>query len=132
MKKLATLALLTTALISNSAFAYTDEVMDPRESYESAVTVKIARYTCLNDRKVVVKYGFNKEHQPTYSYVYLSGKLRFLPINLAKSNNMDTVFGDEQNFRVMSNAFNVYNYQKSSINIQDVNSKILFKNCSIK
>ena len=136
MKKLTTVlssaAILATALSSGSALAYTDDVMDPAESYDTAVKVRQVNYTCQSNKKLSVTYGFNKQNLPTYAQAYLNGKDRFLPINLGRSDTVDTVFGDEENFSIMSNAMRLNNYHKSSINVQNASSEILYKGCDVK
>lgn len=136
MQKLTTVlssaTILATALSSGSALAYTDQVMDPAQSYDSAVKVRQVNYTCQSNKKLSVTYGFNKQNLPTYAQANLDGKDRFLPINLGRSDTVDTVFGDEENFSIMSNAMRLNNYHKSSINVQDASSKILYKGCEVQ
>lgn len=136
MKKLTTVlssaAVLAAALTSGSALAYSDQVMDPATSYDSATKVRQVNYSCQGKNKISVIYGFNKQNLPTYAQANLNGKDRFLPINLGRSDTVDTVFGDEDNFSIMSNALRLNNYHNSSINIQDASSKILYKGCNSK
>ena len=136
MQKLTTVvssaAILATALSSGSALAYTDQVMDPAKSYDTAVKVRQVNYTCQSNKKLSVTYGFNKQNLPTYAQAYLNGKDRFLPINLGRSDTVDTVFGDEENFSIMSNAMRLNNYHKSSINVQNASSEILYNGCDVK
>ena len=136
MQKLTTVvssaAILATALSSGSALAYTDQVMDPAKSYDTAVKVRQVNYTCQSNKKLSVTYGFNKQNLPTYAQANLNGKDRFLPINLGRSDTVDTVFGDEENFSIMSNAMRLNNYHKSSINVQNASSEILYKGCDVK
>ena len=136
MKKLtaalSSAGILMAMLGSGSAMAYSDKVMEPSESYDSAVKHRQVNYTCQNNKKVSVTYGFNKQNLPTYAQANLSGKNRFLPVNLGRSDDVDTVFGDEDNFSIMSNAMQLNNYHKSSINVQDASSKILYKGCNVK
>ncbi|WP_019673294.1 ACP-like domain-containing protein [Psychrobacter lutiphocae] len=124
--------LAATALASGSAFAYTDQVMDPATSHDTAVKVRQVNYTCQNNGKISVKYGFNKQNLPTYAEAYLNGKTRFLPINLGRSDDVQTVFGDEENFSIMSDTLRLNNYHKSSVNIQNANSEFLYKGCDAK
>ena len=136
MKKLTTLlssaAVLAAALTSGSALAYSDQVMDAATSYDSATKVRQVNYSCQSNNKISVTYGFNKQNLPTYAQANLSGKNRFLPVNLGRSDDVDTVFGDEDNFSIMNNAMQLNNYHKSSINVQDASSKILYKGCNAK
>ena len=136
MKKL-TAALSSAGIVmsmldSGSAMAYSDKVMEPSESYDSAVKHRQVNYTCQNNKKVSVTYGFNKQNLPTFAEANLNGKKRFLPINLGRSDMVDTVFGDEENFSIMTGALRLNNYHKSSANIQDASSEIIYKGCNVK
>ena len=136
MKKLtaalSSAGILISMLGSGSAMAYSDKVMEPSESYDSAVKHRQVNYTCQNNKKVSVTYGFNKQNLPTFAEANLNGKKRFLPINLGRSDMVDTVFGDEENFSIMTGALRLNNYHKSSANIQDASSEIIYKGCNVK
>ena len=136
MKKLtaalSSAGILMVMLGSGSAMAYSDKVMEPSESYDTAVKHRQVNYTCQNNKKISVTYGFNKQNLPTFAEANLNGKKRFLPINLGRSDDVDTVFGDEDNYSIMSSALRLGNYHKSSINIQDASSKIVYKGCDVK
>lgn len=136
MKKLtaalSSAGILMSMLDSGSAMAYSDKVMEPSESYDSAVKHRQVNYTCQNNKKVSVTYGFNKQNLPTFAEANLNGKKRFLPINLGRSDMVDTVFGDEENFSIMTGALRLNNYHKSSANIQDASSEIIYKGCNVK
>ena len=136
MKKLtaalSSAGILMAMLGSGSAMAYSDKVMEPSESYDSAVKHRQVNYTCQNNKKVSVTYGFNKQNLPTFAEANLNGKKRFLPINLGRSDTVDTVFGDEENFSIMTGALRLNNYHKSSANIQDASSEIIYKGCHVK
>jgi len=136
MKKLtaalSSAGILMSMLGSGSAMAYSDKVMEPSESYDSAVKHRQVNYTCQNNKKVSVTYGFNKQNLPTFAEANLNGKKRFLPINLGRSDMVDTVFGDEEYFSIMTGALRLNNYHKSSANIQDASSEIIYKGCNVK
>jgi len=136
MKKLtaalSSAGILMSMLGSGSAMAYSDKVMEPSESYDSAVKHRQVNYTCQNKKKVSVTYGFNKQNLPTFAEANLNGKKRFLPINLGRSDMVDTVFGDEEYFSIMTGALRLNNYHKSSANIQDASSEIIYKGCNVK
>lgn len=136
MKKLtaalSSAGILMAMLGSSSAMAYSDKVMEPSESYDTAVKHRQVNYTCQNNKKVSVTYGFNKQNLPTFAEANLNGKKRFLPINLGRSDDVDTVFGDEENFSIMTGALRLNNYHKSSANIQNASSEILYKGCDVQ
>ncbi|MGM8897755.1 MULTISPECIES: ACP-like domain-containing protein [unclassified Psychrobacter] len=124
-------AIMMVALGSGSAIAYSDNVMEPSESYDTAIKHRQVNYTCQNNKKVSVTYGFNKQYLPTFAEANLNGKKRFLPINLGRSDNVGTVFGDEENFSIMTGPLRLNNYHKSSANIQNAKSEILYKGCDV-
>ena len=65
---------------SGSAMVYLDQVMEPSESYDSAVKHRQVNYTCQNNKKVSVTYGFNKQNLPTFAEANLNGKKDFYPL----------------------------------------------------
>lgn len=128
---LSSAGILMAALGSGSALAYSDQVMEASESYDSAVKHRQVNYSCQNNNKISVTYGFNKEYLPTFAEANLNGKKRFLPINLARSDDTMTVFGEEENFSIMTGPLRLNNYHKSSANIQNASSEILYKGCDV-
>ena len=128
---LSSVGILMAALGSGSALAYSDQVMEPSESYDTAIKHRQVNYTCQNNNKISVTYGFNKQYLPTFAEANLNGKKRFLPINLARTDNISTVFGDAENFSIMTGPLRLNNYHKSSANIQNANSEILYKGCNV-
>ncbi|MGM8909804.1 ACP-like domain-containing protein [Psychrobacter sp. 1U1] len=128
---LSSAGILMAALGSGSAMAYSDNVMEPSESYDTAIKHRQVNYTCQNNKKVSVTYGFNEQYLPTFAEANLNGKKRFLPINLGRSDNVGTVFGDEENFSIMTGPLRLNNYHKSSANIQNAKSEILYKGCDV-
>ncbi|MGP4788631.1 ACP-like domain-containing protein [Psychrobacter sp. 1Y11] len=128
---LSSAAIMMAALGSGSALAYSDNVMEPSESYDTAIKHRQVNYTCQNNNKISVTYGFNKQYLPTFAEATLNGKTRFLPINLARTDNVSTVFGDEDNFSIMTGPLRLNNYHTSSANIQNAKSEIVYKGCEV-
>ena len=95
------------------------------------VAKKSVNYTCLNRKTITVTYGFNQAGLPTYAQAILNGKTRTMPINLARTDNVDTVFGAENRYSLMADPI-TRNHYKSSINIQSPNNEILFKGCNAR
>ena len=127
VKILAPVALL---VLSGTAFAQTQS--DPAQARKDAVKTKTVNYTCQSGKKVSVKYGFNKQNLPTYAQASLNGKTRFMPVNLNRSDNVSSNFGDENNFSLSAGVITYKNVGKSNIMIQSPASEILFKNCKAK
>lgn len=127
MKKLTLIALATLALGSLPAFAQTDA----HTAHKDTAKTRTVKYTCQSGKKVSITYGFNKQNLPTYAQANLDGKTRFMPINLSRSDNMDTVFGDENNYSLMSNAITLKTVKKSHISIQDPASGFTHKGCNV-
>ncbi len=119
-------------VLSGTAYATSQPHEDAKEMANDTVKTKSVSYVCQNGKKVKVKYGFNKQNLPTYAEAYLNGKTRFMPVNLNRSDNVSSVFGDENNFSLMANPITLANVAKSSINIQSPASEILFKGCMVK
>ncbi|MDO4251546.1 MAG: adhesin [Moraxella sp.] len=124
--KVTTIILLT---MSSAAYATSQPQEDPREMLDATVKTKNVKYTCQSGKKLTVKYGFNKQNLPTYAEATLNGKKRFMPVNLYRSDNVSTIFGDENNFSVLGGVITYKNVGSSSVNVQSPASEILFKSC---
>lgn len=122
MKKLSLIALFM--LGATNVYA-----MDPAKAYDDTTIVREVSYQCLANKKVVVTYGFNREKMPTYASSFIGGKDRFMPINLSRSDQVDTVFGGEDNYRLTSEDFSLNTYHRRGINIQTPGNEVLYKNC---
>ncbi|MDO4451175.1 MAG: adhesin [Moraxella sp.] len=121
------------ALVATMGVAHADDMMDARKADESTVNKRQVTYQCQGKKSIKVTYGFNKQNQPTYAQATLNGKTRFMPINLAHSDNVDTWFGNDNNFNLSTPAMTLANYHKTSIaTIQDPASNILYKDCQVK
>ena len=123
------LALATTTTYAQST---SQPQNDPADAQAQTVSKKSVNYNrCQTGGKVKVTYGFNKQGLPTYAQAELNGKTRFMPINLYRSNKSETVFGDEDNFSLVSAGGGITSksYTKPSVMIFSPSSEILFKNC---
>lgn len=128
-KILPTLALV----IGTSSMVHADDMMDARQADDTTVTKRQVNYQCQSGKSVKVTYGFNQQNLPTYAQATLSGKSRFMPINLAYSDNVTTRFGDDNNFSLGTSALTLSNYHKVGIDtIQNPASEILYKSCKVK
>lgn len=58
--------------------------------------------------------------------------LALLPINLYRSDIAATEFGDQNNFNLSGQAFDLKTYRKSSIQIQSPANEILYKLCTAR
>lgn len=117
------------ALISTTAFANSAPQSDARQADAATSKTRVVNYTCQNDQKVSVRYGFDKNNKPTYAQANLNGKDRFMPINPSRTDETGTVFGDENNFSLMANTITPKNVKKSHMSIQDPASQIIYKDC---
>lgn len=97
-----------------------------------AVKKSAVNYTCQQGKKLKVTYGFNKEKLPVYASAYLNGKTRYMPINLNRSDNVDTIFGDEDNFSLSTEAMTQANHREKAVMITSPGQEILFKSCMPK
>lgn len=119
----------TIAMMLGNIAQATGEQSDAREAYESAVKTASVKYSCQQNRKLTVKYGFNKQGLPTYAQAKLNGKTRFMPINLNTSDASGTNFGDENNFSLYADPMEWKNHRKVGMSIQSPASEILYKMC---
>lgn len=120
------------ALLVASASVFAGPHEDAATMHKNTVKTQTVHYTCLNAKKVTVKYGFNKQNLPTYAEAKLNGKTRFMPINLNASDASSTDFGDENNFSLSTDAITYKTVKKGYVNIQSPASEILFKGCKAK
>lgn len=119
----------TLASITLLGFAVSANAQTAQEAADLTVSKRSVNYSCDLKRKVKVTYGFNKQGLPTFAESKLNGKKRFMPINLSRSDNVDTIFGDDNNFSLTTDAMTNKNYRSKAILIMDPASEILFKNC---
>lgn len=110
--------------------AHADYASDAQEAQRSTVTKKTVNYQCQNGKRVRVTYGFNAQKLPTYAQAGINGKNWFMPINLNRSDNVDTVFGDANNYSIMTDAMTLANHRSKSINIQSASGQFAFKGCN--
>ncbi|WP_315041132.1 adhesin [Faucicola mancuniensis] len=132
LQTIALTALTMTALVGTAHAEYS--ATDAHEADASTVLKREVSYQCQGNKKTKVTYGFNAEKLPTYASIYANGKNRFMPINLDRSDSVDTVFGDENNYSLMtegSNDFTLSNYHKANVSIQNEASEIIYKDCRV-
>ena len=136
MKKLITLfstvAIVSTTLASGSALASSNQVMDPAAAHKDAVKTRLVHYTCQGNSNIEVTYGFNNVNHPTYASAKINGKKRFMPINYEQTDNMVTVFGDDNNFNMMTDSMIISNYSKvPAVLVNSPSGEILYKECKV-
>ncbi len=88
------------------------------------------RYACQSGKSVQVHYSFNDVGLPTSAKAYIDGRVRYMPINLSRSDSVSTVFGKEGQYVLSSGYLTKKNYKKSSMLLTAPDNKILFKNCT--
>lgn len=129
MKKLLiTLGCLTLAACSTESAKQNQLTLDPAQSADATIVTKSVNYQCQSHKQLSVTYGFDKQNQPTYAQAFLNGKTRFMPLNVKHSDQVSTVFGDENNFRLSTAQMTAENYQLPML-ITDPAQEIIFKNC---
>ncbi|HFA7233740.1 TPA: adhesin [Neisseria gonorrhoeae] len=119
--------LLTTAILS-SAIALSS--MAATGTDNPTVAKKTVSYVCQQGKKVKVTYGFNKQGLTTYASAVINGKRVQMPINLDKSDNMDTFYGKEGGYVLSTGAMDSKSYRKQPIMITAPDNQIVFKDCS--
>ncbi|MFS6938826.1 adhesin [Neisseria animaloris] len=120
MKILSTALLVAATLVAGVAHA----------DAGPAVRKSSVNYTCQQGKRVKVTYGFNKQNLPVYASAYVHGKTRYMPINLNSSDNVDTIFGDEDNFKLSTDYMTRANHRSKSIMITSPGQEIVFKSCN--
>ncbi len=90
------------------------------------------RYTCQSGKSLQVHYSFNSVGLPTSAQAFINGRTRYMPINLARSNNVDTIFGKEGQYVLASGYLDSKNFRKSQMLLTSPNNEILFKNCKVQ
>ncbi len=88
------------------------------------------RYQCQSGKSLQVHYSFNSVGLPTSAKAYVNGRVRYMPINLSRSDSVGTVFGKEGQYVLSSGYLTKKNFKKSSMLLTSPNNKILFKNCT--
>ncbi|XXQ68631.1 DUF7606 domain-containing protein [Neisseriaceae bacterium B1] len=131
MKKIITSIIGASALLVSLGAQAEDFATLAQEAADSTVKERQVNYTC-SDKSLSVTYGFNKQGLPTFAQAKLNGKKWFMPIDLNRSNHVDTVFGVEDNYNLVSDYLSLNNYHQSSVMVQDASDRILFKNCTAK
>lgn len=120
--------LLTTVILSSalalSGMAAAAGINNP------TVAKKTVSYVCQQGKKVKVTYGFNKQGLTTYASAAIKGKQVQMPINLDKSDNMDTFYGKEGGYVLSTGAMDSKSYRKQPIMITAPDNQIVFKDCS--
>ncbi|WP_308032038.1 ACP-like domain-containing protein [Neisseria cinerea] len=120
--------LLTTAILS-SAIALSS-MATAAGTDNPTVAKKTVSYVCQQGKKVKVTYGFNKQGLTTYASAVINGKRVQMPINLDKSDNMDTFYGKEGGYVLSTGAMDSKSYRKQPIMITAPDNQIVFKDCS--
>lgn len=120
--------LITTAILS-SAIAFSS--MATAASIDNpTVSKKTVSYVCQQGKKVKVTYGFNKQGLTTYASAVINGARVQMPINLDKSDNMDTLYGKEGGYMLSTGEMDSKSYREQPIMITAPNNQMIFKDCS--
>lgn len=122
MKKPTAALFLAAAVVAGAAQAHS--------AHDTVVRKSTVSYQCEQGKKLKVNYGFNKQNLPVYASAYMNGKTRYMPLNLERSDNVDTVFGDEDNFKLSTDYMDRANHRKKTVMITSPGQSILFKNCT--
>lgn len=131
LKILAPVALALTAL--TAPIAHANDTMDEQQAVSTTTKVRQVNYACTSGGQVSVKYGFNRQNLPTYAQAYVGGKIRFMPINLAKSDSVGTSFGAENGYMLGTEALTLHNYHTAGmVGIQNHASEFTHKDCRVK
>ncbi|ASK26959.1 ACP-like domain-containing protein [Neisseria chenwenguii] len=87
------------------------------------------QYACQNGKRVTVSYSFNRQELPTKAVAVVNGKRRIMPINLGRSDNIDTFFGKDGGYRLVTSYMDRKNFRTLPVMITDNRDRIVFKDC---
>lgn len=94
------------------------------------VAKKSVSYRCQNGNHVAVTYGFNKQGLTTYASTVVHGRRVTMPIDLNRSDNVETYYGKEGGYVLGTGYMDSKSYRKQSIMITNPNNEIIYKDCS--
>ncbi|MDO4878887.1 MAG: adhesin [Neisseria sp.] len=117
-------AIALSALMFAGSTAMAAEISNP------TVAKKSVSYRCQQGKRVTVTYGFNKQGLTTYAAASVNGRRRFLPIDLNRSDNVDTFYGEEDGYVLTTGYMDSKSYRKQPIMITAPNGQIVYKDCS--
>ncbi|MDO4222932.1 MAG: adhesin [Acinetobacter sp.] len=134
LAKTVTTAMFAMGLMAAAGVAQAEtQVKDPQKAAAETKKVRSVNYTCDQGKKVKVRYGFDKQGNPTYAEFKSDGKKRFMPLNLKHSNAASTTFGDENSFNMgLSKPISAKSYKSANALILDPASQIQYKNCKAR
>lgn len=127
MRKLSSL-LLFSALLAAASSTFAAGAAAHKKT--TAHTSKSVSYTCQSGKTLKVTYGFNRQGIPTHASAFMGGKTRYMPINLNRSDNVDTIFGDENNYSLSTSYMDRANYARQPVMVTDPAQEIVYKDCS--
>ncbi|PID48581.1 MAG: hypothetical protein CR991_11090 [Proteobacteria bacterium] len=119
-------------ILFKNCFAAKNKPAAPQKGKTSNMTSGRVHYACQSGKFINVTYLFNVQGLPTKAIAVINGSKRIMPINLSRSNNVDTVFGEEGQYVLGANYIDRNNYRRSSILVTSPKNEILFKNCYAK
>ncbi len=119
-------------LFKNCSAKKSTTLTKPTKEKSFNTSVGKVRYACQGGKSVQVHYSFNDVGLPTSAKAYINGNVRYMPINLSRSDSVSTVFGKEGQYVLSSGYLTKKNYKKSSMLLTAPNNEILFKNCTGK
>ncbi|MGF6148684.1 Uncharacterised protein [Kingella potus] len=121
MKLLSAVVLSSLVALSGTAAAANDN---------PTVAKKSVSYRCQQGKRINVTYGFNKQGLPTYASARLNGRTRVMEIDLARSDNVGTFFGEAGGYRLDTDVLDSKNVRTQPMMITSPDDRILFKSCS--
>lgn len=86
-------------------------------------------YNCQNGQEVQVHYHFNSAGLPTKAETILNGKKRTLAYDMARSDDVDTIFSDSSGYNLATSYMDKDNYRQAAVLITAPNGNILYKSC---
>lgn len=91
---------------------------------------RTVNYRCQSGKSLKVTYGFNHQGLPTYAAFRDGGRIQSLPIDLNRSDNVDSEFNSVRGYRLVTDSLNSKNYRQKPIMITAPNQQIVYKGCN--
>ncbi len=117
-------AVALSALMFAGSAAIAADISNP------TVSTKSVTYRCQQGKRVTVTYGFNKQGLTTYASANVNGRRRVMPIDLNRSDNVDTFYGEEGDYVLTTGYMDSKSFRKQPIMITAPNDQIVYKGCS--
>lgn len=113
----------STETINSSFISETDEPSTTSNDTQ-------VEYRCADGKSISVLYQFSEDGLPTFAEFAIDGEVHTLPLNGKHTDEIDTMFGDESTYTLVTNFMSQDNILEKSILITAPSKEIIFTDCS--